>query len=168
MLSSDLLVHQLYRSEPVRAAVRERFGERVLRGGEIDRDALAARAFATAEDRAWLERLLWPLVGERIAAWRERQERRQPPPRALAVEVPLLFEAGMEGDFDATIAIVADERLRARRAAERGHRALDARAARQLSQEEKAARATYVVLNDGSVAELERRLEEVLGAIAGP
>jgi dephospho-CoA kinase len=166
VLSSDSLVHELYRSEAVRAAVRERFGEQVMREGEIDRAALAVRVFASAEDRVWLERLLWPLVGERIAAWRAQQQRRRPPPRALAVEVPLLFEAGMEGVFDATITVIADERLRARRAAGRGHQALDARAARQLSQEEKAARATYVVVNDGSIAALERRLRAVLDDLA--
>ena len=73
-----------------------------------------------------------------------------PPPPAAVVETPLLFEAGMDGAYDATIAVVADEALRAARAQARGHEAVDERAARQLSQDEKAARATYVVRNDGS------------------
>ena len=51
----------------------------------------------------------------------------------------------MEADYDATIAVVADEDVRAARAAARGHAAVDERAARQLSQDEKAQRATYVV-----------------------
>ena len=71
------------------------------------------------------------------------------------MEVPLLFESGMQGAFDATIAVVADEAVRAERAGARGHAALDERAARQLSQQEKAQRATYVVVNDGTVEELE-------------
>ena len=78
------------------------------------------------------------------------------------VEVPLLFESGMEGAFDATIAVVAEEQLRARRAAGRGHQSLDERSARQLTQQEKADRATYVVVNDGTVVELERELSAVL------
>ena len=40
---------------------------------------------------------------------------------AAVVEVPLLFEAGMEAVFDHTIAVVADEALRAERAGARGH-----------------------------------------------
>ena len=71
--------------------------------------------------------------------------------------MPLLFEAGMEGLYDATIAVVAERGRCAReRAAARGHALVDERAARQLSQEEKARRATFVVRNDGSEEELER------------
>lgn len=167
VLSSDAVVHELYGSRPVREQVQARFGADLLRDGELDRAALAERAFATEGDRAWLEGLLWPLVGERITAWRRQQVRRQPPPRALVVEVPLLFEAGMEGGFDATIAVLADEPVRVRRAAARGHSELAKRDARQLSQAEKAARATYVVHNDSTVAELERELSGVLDMLTG-
>jgi dephospho-CoA kinase len=44
---------------------------------------------------------------------------------------------------------------------------VDERAARQLSQEEKAGRATFVVRNDGSEEELERELSAVLGKLGG-
>jgi len=106
-------------------------------------------------------------VGARVAAWREEQSRREPAPRALVVETPLLFEAGLEGGYDATIAVVAEEDVRARRAAARGHAAVDERAARQLSQEEKAARATYVVANSGTFEELEVALTGVLDKLGG-
>jgi dephospho-CoA kinase len=96
-LSTDAVVHDLYASDEVRDAVVERFGPAVARDGAVDRAALAERAFATPEDRAWLEGLLWPQVGKRIEAWRAEQLERDPRPIALVVEVPLLFEAGMEG-----------------------------------------------------------------------
>jgi dephospho-CoA kinase len=158
-------VHELYEVADVQAAVADRFGSAVLAGGAVDRGALAERAFATAEDRGWLETLLWPRVGARMAAWREGLERLSPRPRVAVVEVPLLFESGMEDAFDATIAVVSDERVRADRAASRGHRSLGERSARQLGQQEKAARATYVVLNDGTVEELERELSAVLAKL---
>lgn len=161
-LSTDQVVHELYDDPEVLAAVRDRFGEPVAPDGVVDRGAVAERAFATSEDRAWLEELLWPRVGQRMYSWREELERLSPGPRVAVVEVPLLFESGMEGAFDATIAVIADERVRADRAASRDHRSLDERAARQLSQQEKAARATYVVANDGSVEQLERELSAVL------
>ena len=128
----------------------------------VDRAALARVAFATPADREWLEGLLWPRVGERMAAWRSALELASPPPRAAVVEVPLLFESGMEGQFDATIAVVASEDLRASRAGARGHEALDERSARQLTQQEKAHRATYVVVNDGTVEELGSKLSSLL------
>ncbi len=161
-LSTDQVVHELYSWPEVRDAVVERFGAAVLRGGEIDRTELARLAFAAGEQRAWLEQLLWPRVGERMIAWREQLERIPTPPLAAVVEVPLLFESGMEKAFDATIAVIAAEELRDRRASARGHEALDERAARQLAQQEKSHRATYTVRNDGTVAELERQLSAIL------
>ncbi len=130
--------------------------------GKVDRTAVAERAFADERERAWLEGTIWPLAGERIAAWLEQARAMSPAPRAAVIEVPLLFEAGMEGMYDATIAVVTSEELREQRAAGRGHALAQERAARQLSQEEKARRATYVVHNDGSVQELERELSGVL------
>ena len=106
--------------------------------------------------------MLWPLVGERMVAWRQEVTRGPDRPRAAVVEVPLLFESGMDRAFDATIAVVAGEDVRASRAQGRGHEALAERSARQLSQQEKAHRATYVVVNDGTVEELESKLSSLL------
>jgi dephospho-CoA kinase len=162
VLSTDAVVHELYESDEVRELVVERFGAELAPGGVVDRGVLAGRAFATAEDRGWLEGMLWPRVGARMAAWRESVDGHDPAPRAAVVEVPLLFESGMEAAFDATIAVLADEGIRAERAAARGHEALDERGRRQLTQEEKAQHATFVVVNDSTVEELEHKLSAVL------
>ena len=123
--------------------------------GRVDRSAVARFAFASDEERGWLEQLLWPRVGRAGRASGGRaQSALEPPPVALVVETPLLFEAGLERNYDATIAVVADEAVRAERAGARGHAALDERTARQLPQAEKAARATYAVENSGSLREL--------------
>lgn len=146
----------------MREAVADRFGPDVAPAGQIDRSAVARAAFATPDGRRWLEELLWPQVGARMAGWRQDVEAADPAPRAAVVEVPLLFESGMEGAFDATIAVVADEQVRSERAEARGHASLDQRGARQFSQQEKAERATYVVKNDGTVDQLEAKLSAVL------
>jgi dephospho-CoA kinase len=166
VLSTDQVVHELYESPAVRDAVVEHFGASVAPDGRIDRPVLARAAFASGEQRAWLEGLLWPRVGERIGAWREQVEHSTPRARAAVVEVPLLFESNMEQAFDATIAVIADEELRAKRAGERGHEALGERGKRQLSQKEKAQRATYVVANDGSPEDLEAKLSAILEMLA--
>ena len=121
-------MHDLYADSEVRDAVAARWGADVAPDGSVDRSAVARHAFADPEERAWLEALLWPRVGERMAAWRAAESARRPAPRALVVEVPLLFESGMDAAFDATIAVVADEDVRAARAGARGHAALDERA----------------------------------------
>lgn len=165
MLSSDGVVHELYATDEVRDAVVERFGAEVAPGGVVDRRALARRAFAGEAERAWLEGLLWPRVRRQMATWREEVDARRPRPPAAVVEVPLLFESGLDATFDATIAVVADEAVRVQRAGARGHAALAKRTARQLSQEEKAARSDHVVANDGTPADLEAALSGILGIL---
>jgi dephospho-CoA kinase len=166
VLSTDEVVHELYtRDARVRDAVVERWGPEVAPAGVVDRAAIARRAFAGDQERSWLEGLLWPLVGERVGEWLTWARALSSAPRAAVVEVPLLFEAGMERLYDATIVVVAPEGLRRERAAGRGHELLDERAARQLSQEQKAARATFVVCNDGSEAQLAEKLSEILGKL---
>lgn len=160
-------MHELYSGDELRDAVVARWGPGIAPDGVVDRSAVAQRAFASPEDREWLESLLWPRVGARVAAFREEAPTRVPPPRAVVVEVPLLFEAGMEAGFDATIAVVAPEELRVQRAGARGHASVDERTARQLSQEDKSRRADFTVVNDGSEAQLEARLAEVLATVCG-
>ena len=161
-LSADTVVHDLYGDRDVRDAVVDRWGPAFAPEGTVDRRAIASRVFADAAERAWLEGLLWPRVGKAVAHWHTEQERRRPLPPAIVVEVPLLFEAGMDAIFDATIAVVADDRVRARRAGARGTEAIDERTARQLSQSEKQRRADFVVRNDGTVEDLEESLADVL------
>lgn len=158
-------MHELYASDEVRDLVVARWGEEMAPGGTVDRRAVAGQAFAAPEERAWLEGTLWPRVGARVAEWRETHLADDPPPRALVVETPLLFEAEMDGLYDATIAVIAPEDVRSERAAARGHAAVDERHARQLPQAEKAERATFAVENDGTERELEGKLSAVLAKL---
>jgi dephospho-CoA kinase len=160
-LSTDAVVHELLATDELRDQVMERLGPEVVHDGALDRSAIAARVFGDDEARAWLEGFLWPRVGERVAAWREGVA----DDRVAVVEVPLLFESGMENVFDRTIAIVADEAVRERRAAARGHASVAERAGRQLTQAEKAERADFTVRNDGSLMELKESLSRLLGKL---
>ena len=161
-LSTDAVVHELLESGEVRDLLVERFGERVAADGRVDRNVVATVVFGDPDERKWLEGVLWPRVGARVNEWREQIAHRDPPPRAAVVEVPLLFESGMEAVFDHTIAVVADEDLRRERAAKRGHAGVDSREAVQLSQSEKAERADYIVRNDRDIADLQQELSGVL------
>ena len=161
-LSTDEVVHELLGSTEVRDLLVERWGERVLAGGDVDRAAVAEIVFEQPEELGWLESVLFPRVGVRVAQWRAELERLDSPPRFAVVEVPLLFEAGIEAVFDATVAVVADESTRARRAAGRDHRAVGGREDRQLDQEEKARRADHVVRNDGTLEQLEQEMRRAL------
>ena len=166
-LSSDAVVHELLATDEVRDELVERFGPEIAPEGRIDRDAMAKVVFADGEKRKWLEGYLWPKVGERIWAWREELAARADPPPAAIVEVPLLFESGMDQAFDHTIAVTADDDVRNERIGARGHTGVASRESRQMPQDEKAERADFAVRNDGTVHELEQRLVEILERV-GP
>lgn len=167
-LSADAVVHELLGTGELRAAIADRLGDDAIDAdGAVDRAAVAERVFASDADREWLEGLLWPRVGERVASWREQLAGADEPPVAAVVETPLLFEAGMEAGFDHTIAVIAGEDVRAARAAARGHAAVQERTVRQLSQEEKSQRADFTVRNDGTEGELKGELSRILATIRG-
>ena len=158
-ISSDAVVHELLDSEPLLGRLIERWGADVAPEGRVDRTRIGEIVFADPEQLTWLEAQIHPLVGERIGAWLGAL----PGDAEVAVvEVPLLFEAGMEGVFDTTVAVVTAEDVRRSRAEARGHALVGEREARQLAQEEKAARAAHVVENDGTVEDLERALSALI------
>ena len=163
-ISSDAVAHELLETEPLLPRLVERWGEGVAPAGRVDRDRIGAIVFADPEELKWLEAQIHPLVGERIGSWLvELSEEKD----VAVVEVPLLFEAEMEGVFDTTVAVIAADEVRGERARARGHSLVDEREARQLAQAEKASRAAHVVVNDGSVEDLERELSALVEKLRG-
>jgi len=162
-LSTDAVVHELLGEPEVHDRLVERWGGRVVADGRIDRGEVGAIVFESPDELRWLESLLHPLVGARVAEWLQSL----PPDTSVAVvEVPLLFETEMDPMFDATVAVVAPDEVRARRAGDRGTDLLEGRSERQLSQDEKAERATYTIHNDGSLAELGAEVARLVPVLA--
>jgi dephospho-CoA kinase len=149
-LSSDAVVHELYRRQDVREAVAARFGAQILDGaGEVDRGRLGAAVFADPDGLRFLEGLLHPLVSEELAGvTRSATERGE---RLVVHEVPLLFEAGLEGRYDLVLLVTAPDDVRRARVGER----FDQRASSQLPEADKRARAGLVYDNDGTPEELD-------------
>jgi dephospho-CoA kinase len=164
-LSSDAVVHDLLEGEPLRSELVARWGPEVAPdGAPTDRGRIGQVVFADPDELTWLESRIHPAVGAETAAWIASL----PADTTVAViEVPLLFEGGRESVFDTTVSIVAAEDVRRERAASRGHALVDAREARQLTQEEKAERAEHVIVNDGSVEDLEAALSALLAKLQG-
>ena len=162
-LSTDVVVHELLGTEEVRGLLVGRWGERVAPEGGLDRGRIAGVVFEEPEELSWLESILHPRVGARVLEWRQALAADL---EVAVVEVPLLFEGRMAEMFDATLAVIAEDGLREHRASERGTGELDGRSSRQLSQAEKAERATFVVHNNGTVAELEAELRALFGELA--
>ena len=163
-ISSDAVVHELLDSEPLLGRLTERWGEEIAPAGHVDRTRIGEIVFADPEQLKWLEEQIHPLVGERIGSWLASLG---DDAGVAVVEVPLLFEGEMAPVFDTTVAIVTSDEVRRARAEARGHALVGEREARQLPQEEKAARAEHVIENDGTLEDLERRLSGLLAKLKG-
>ncbi len=164
VISSDEIVHELLRSDPeVQAAVRERWGEGMLTpDGGVDRDSVAQVVFTDRQELQWLESLLHPRVVATYLRWREKLAELPEPPAVCVTEVPLLYEVGGEERFDAVVVVTASPEVRI----SRQFRPMQDREQRLLSDEEKLARADYSFVNDGSLAELDAFVADVVGKLS--
>jgi dephospho-CoA kinase len=160
VVSSDEIVHQLLRVDPeVRGAIVERFGDEVVgEDGEIDRAAIAERVFADPEALRFLEELLHPRVAAEYLRWREWLGTLDPAPDVCVTEVPLLYEVGSEERFDKVVLVTAPLGLR------KARKAFDPapREERLLPDRDKAKKADFVYVNDGSLDDLDRFVAGVM------
>lgn len=153
---ADKVAHGLiaHGGECVEAVVRE-FGSRVrAANGGVNRSLLGSIVFGDTSALERLNALLHPAVIRRMRAWAAGIRRDG---RFGVAVVPLLFEAGMEKNWDAVVCVASDERTMLERLAQRGlsPREAKARIASQWPVREKMARADRVIENNGSLAELE-------------
>ena len=160
VISSDDIVHRLLQEdEPVREALRERFGDAVFADdGDVDRGAIAEIVFADREALDWLEGLLHPRVVDEYLSWRKRLAELDDPPRVSATEVPLLYEVGGEDRFDAVVVVTAPPKVRGARS----EVAAEQREPRLLPDPIKIAQADFAYVNDGSLEKLDDFVQAVL------
>ncbi len=144
------------------AEVLRRFGPEVVAlSGDIDRGRLASVVFDDPEARRDLEAITHPEVGRLFA---EATEPYRATDRVVVYGVPLLVESRLQEMFDAVVVVSAPEETRIRRLlVDRGmsEEAIRARIAAQASDDERERDATFVVRNEGSLADLEAAVEHL-------
>ena len=146
VVSSDDVVHRLYREDDgLRAALRERWGERVLDDGDVDRAEIGRIVFADRAELAWLEAELHPRVRAALEAWLAEQTA-----DVAVAEIPLLYETGGEERYDVVVVVTAPAEVREAR---RG--AVAEREGRLVPEEDKVRRADFSYVNDGSLEQLD-------------
>jgi dephospho-CoA kinase len=149
-ISADEIVHDLIAGDPeVRTALEERFGT-------TDRARIAQVVFADPEQLAWLEDLLHPRVAQAEQEWFAGIDA----PVAVS-EIPLLFEIGAERGFDAVVVVTAPAELRRRRKPG----TVESRSGRLIPDDEKAGRADFVYVNDGTLEQLDEFVGDVLAQL---
>lgn len=147
--------------------LRERWGDEILApDGSLDRTAMRRRVFDDDDARRELENV----VHERVRELREARVRAaaEAGVRTVVEEIPLLYEAGLEGDFDVVVVVDAPAPLRTRRAREaRGWSEEEFAAVEraQMPAPEKRRRADHVIENDGDLEALRREARRVWDAL---
>lgn len=138
------------------------FGDGVLTpDGELDRSAIAAVVFADEEKRRALESITHPEVFRLLA---ETVEWHRDTDKVVVFDAPLIIETGFHEACDVVIVVTASEEQRiGRLERDRGMSVAEAsvRIAAQIGAEERKAVADVVIENDGDLAQLEARVDEV-------
>lgn len=160
---SDSRAKALMASSPeLREQIIECFGSEAYDGEEVNRRYLAERVFTDKEALTKLNAIVHPAVMADFERWAEGEEGNY-----VVMESAILFEAGLEGSFDATVSVMAPEELRLERAMKRDgatEEQIRERMRNQLSDEERCDRSTFAIVNielddlEDDVEQLHRRL----------
>ena len=136
-----------------------RFGEEIMRDGDIDRKALAQIIFSDPQAKVDLEAIVHPRIRELFSEVLSDLQ----PEEILIYEIPLLAETGSAKNFDLIITVEADLEIRKDRLRKRGMfiSEIERRLANQASREEREALADYVITNDGDEDQLLRAVENL-------
>lgn len=164
VVDADELARKLVApGEPALAEIAAEFGCEVLASdGSLARSVMAKLVFADEGARRQLEAILHPRIRvlwcEQVGQWRQSGR------GVGSVVVPLLFEVGAEGDFDAIVCVACSAETQRRRLAGRSWSETESarRIAAQWPVERKAAVSDYVVWSEGSLAVLEAQVDRVL------
>ncbi len=147
--------------------IRTRFGNEVFSAsGALNRRALGQRVFQSPEDAQWLTVQTFPAIH---SLWQECVRRSQK--SVIVLDAALIFEWGIESEFDTVIAVVARPEIVVERLAMTGRltpREVSARTAAQLSVERKISKASLTISNNDSLAKLNESVREFWSTIVEP
>jgi dephospho-CoA kinase len=148
--------------QPSLALIAERFGQAILQvDGSLDRKKLGAIVFADPAERRALEAITHPAI-RKVMKERMAYYESNAPDKLVVVDVPLLFESGLESYFEQIMVVYVPQEEQLNRLRERD-KLTDEEARRRLSAqgdiEEKKRRADILIDNSGSLAHTERQIE---------
>ena len=164
-VSTDALAKEVLTSGACYNRILQSFGPGVfLKDGSIDRKKLAKEVFSDKSKRKLLESILHPEILNHTLALIKRSHEKM-----IIVEVPLLFEAGLEKCFALTVCVDAPRDLRLKRAVARGWTPAEFRRrdAAQLAAGQKAAKADVVIGNEGSLKDLRGKTDNLFKFLDG-
>ncbi len=155
VVDADEIVNHLLQTSAIQQEILQAFGT-------MDRKQIRAIVFKSEEKRKKLEDILHPSV---IATLQKEVKKLKTGKDNSFVSIPLLFEKNLEKMFDATIAVICDEKDQLQRLQKRDQMDVSLSSsmiASQLTNDEKSSRATHTLNNNGSLEELYKKTDELL------
>lgn len=169
VISADEIVHKYLSSdESLKKQIVALFGPSTIHENRIDRAELAKVVFENPKQLRKLENILHPIVRQEIRREYQALSQSTNPPPLFIVEMPLLYEAHFESEFDLTVAIVANETLCEKRYSNKtkiSTKQFHQRMSQQLSNEEKIKRSDFTVFNNGTIQELKEQIKELFSKL---
>ncbi|MBB3129162.1 dephospho-CoA kinase [Paenibacillus rhizosphaerae] len=164
LVDADVIAREvMLPGHPVLAAAVEHFGQAILLpDGTLDRRRLGDIVFHDPAERKALNEITHPAIRQEIREQMQTFEREHPD-RLVVVDIPLLFESGLEAMFEQVLLVYAPFEVQVERLMERNRLTRDEAVARIRSQmdiEEKKKRADAVIDNSGQPSETERQVDE--------
>lgn len=160
---ADAAVHRLYANGGAAVEPIEAVFPGVTRDGAIDRQELGKRVLGNAEEIAKLEAIIHPLVGEAQLTFLRAKEKNGA--KLVVLDIPLLFETGGENRVDTVIVVSAPYEVQKARVLERPgmtEEKFEAIRAKQVPDEEKRARADFVIETDKGLEAARAEVKKIL------
>ncbi|PAD31548.1 dephospho-CoA kinase [Paenibacillus sp. 7523-1] len=162
LIDADVIAREVMMpGHPVLAAAVQRFGQAILnKDGTLDRKKLGSIVFQNPDERKALEAITHPAIRqemrERAAAYEQTY-----PDKLVVSDIPLLFESGLEKEFDEVIVVYVPRSVQRERLMSRDgmtEEQADARINAQMDIEHKKQRADVVIDNSGLWSETEQQV----------
>ena len=167
VIDLDVIAHEVIRFPQVIEKIVENFGKEILENNNsendiISREKLGKIIFRNKKKRLILNSIMHPEI---LHSMREKILKYKKENKIIFVEIQLLFEVQWEKEFDSILLVSADEKTQIQRVLKRDNRTYEEALNiinSQMSLDEKKKRSDFIIENNGSILELEQKVDEFL------
>ena len=167
VIDLDVIAHEVIRFPQVIEKIVENFGKEILENNNsendiISREKLGKIIFRNKKKRLILNSIMHPEI---LHSMREKILKYKKENKIIFVEIQLLFEVQWEKEFDSILLVSSDEKTQIQRVLKRDNRTYEEALNiinSQMSLDEKKKRSDFIIENNGSILELEQKVDEFL------
>ncbi len=164
-INSDEIAHSVLEMKEIKKKLKEVFGDILTEEGKVDRKKLGKIVFQNREKLNLLNSIVHPEVLKKIYEELNKLSKRE---KIVVVEIPLLFETGLDKFFKPIIFIYTPLKTQIERLEKRDklpYEEILKRIKAQGKIEEKIKNSHYIIENNSTISELKRKVKEIIKEI---